>query len=208
MRRTSVSPTPASRPTPSATRPTCKANWQPGPQVRARAARRGRQGAGWPAPIPGPPRGLTPRRWWRCQRRRRLAGACPRAAGHQAGPGQRALRSARQRLGCGLDRLRARAEAGVKAAALWVLHEALKRRSYWRPAIDAVQASLALVDDAPRRARRWRRWSPSTASASSSTRWMPIRRCRACASSSPSGWRPASPTGRSISRSTARTRRR
>ena len=35
-----------------------------------------------------------------------------------------------------------------KASALWVLHEALKRRSYWRPAIDAAQASLRLVDTA------------------------------------------------------------
>ena len=35
-----------------------------------------------------------------------------------------------------------------KASALWVLHEALKRRSYWRPAIDAAQASLTLVDTA------------------------------------------------------------
>ena len=35
-----------------------------------------------------------------------------------------------------------------KASALWVLHEALKRRSYWRPAIDALQASLTLVDTA------------------------------------------------------------
>src|SRR5262249_35012458 len=35
-----------------------------------------------------------------------------------------------------------------KAAALWVLHEALKRRSYWRPAIDALSASLTLVEDA------------------------------------------------------------
>jgi alpha-2-macroglobulin len=33
-----------------------------------------------------------------------------------------------------------------KAAALSVLHEALKRRSYWRPAIEALRASLSLVD--------------------------------------------------------------
>jgi alpha-2-macroglobulin len=33
----------------------------------------------------------------------------------------------------------------AKAGALWVLHEALKRRSYWRPAIDALRASLALA---------------------------------------------------------------
>lgn len=32
----------------------------------------------------------------------------------------------------------------AKAAALWILHEAFKRRSYWRPAIDALQASIAL----------------------------------------------------------------
>ena len=38
---------------------------------------------------------------------------------------------------------RARAPA-AKSAALWVLHEALKRRSYWRPAIDALQAGIAL----------------------------------------------------------------
>ena len=36
----------------------------------------------------------------------------------------------------------------AKAAALVVLHEALKRRSYWRPAIDALKASLTLVEDA------------------------------------------------------------
>jgi len=35
----------------------------------------------------------------------------------------------------------------AKTAALWVLHEALKRRSYWRPAIDALSASLTLVED-------------------------------------------------------------
>ncbi|MBO0740198.1 MAG: alpha-2-macroglobulin family protein [Hyphomicrobiaceae bacterium] len=34
-----------------------------------------------------------------------------------------------------------------KTAALWVLHEALKRRSNWRPAIDALSASLTLVAD-------------------------------------------------------------
>src|SRR5262249_38947754 len=36
----------------------------------------------------------------------------------------------------------------AKASALAVLHEALKRRSYWRPAIDALKASLSLVEDA------------------------------------------------------------
>ena len=36
----------------------------------------------------------------------------------------------------------------AKAAALLVLHEAFKRRSYWRPAIDALRASVALVPDA------------------------------------------------------------
>jgi len=35
----------------------------------------------------------------------------------------------------------------AKAAALWVLHDALKRRSFWRPAIDALSASLTLVND-------------------------------------------------------------
>jgi uncharacterized protein YfaS (alpha-2-macroglobulin family) len=34
-----------------------------------------------------------------------------------------------------------------KAAALWVLHEALQRRSLWRPAIDALKTSLTLVDN-------------------------------------------------------------
>jgi len=38
--------------------------------------------------------------------------------------------------------------AGSKAAALVVLHDALKRRSYWRPAIDALRSSLSLVEDA------------------------------------------------------------
>jgi len=33
----------------------------------------------------------------------------------------------------------------AKAGALLVLHEAFKRRSYWRPAIDALRASVALV---------------------------------------------------------------
>jgi uncharacterized protein YfaS (alpha-2-macroglobulin family) len=42
---------------------------------------------------------------------------------------------------------RARTPA-AKAVALVVLHEALKRRSYWRPAIEALKASLTLVDDA------------------------------------------------------------
>ena len=32
----------------------------------------------------------------------------------------------------------------AKAAGLWTLHEALKRRSYWRPAIEALRASIAL----------------------------------------------------------------
>ena len=36
----------------------------------------------------------------------------------------------------------------VKAAALVVLSDALKRRSYWRPAIDALKSSLSLADDA------------------------------------------------------------
>ena len=35
----------------------------------------------------------------------------------------------------------------AKGAALFVLHEAFKRRSYWRPAIDALKSSLSLVDD-------------------------------------------------------------
>ena len=45
---------------------------------------------------------------------------------------------------------RAQAPA-AKAAALVVLSEALTRRSYWRAAIDALKASLALVEDAPAR---------------------------------------------------------
>lgn len=40
----------------------------------------------------------------------------------------------------------------VKAAALRVLGEALQRRSYWRPALDALKTSLALADDAATRA--------------------------------------------------------
>src|SRR5262245_57382656 len=36
----------------------------------------------------------------------------------------------------------------AKAEALLALHEALKRRSYWRPAIAALRASVALVDNA------------------------------------------------------------
>src|SRR5262249_11120150 len=36
---------------------------------------------------------------------------------------------------------------GVKADALWGLHEALKRRAFWRAAIDALAASLALVEN-------------------------------------------------------------
>ena len=32
----------------------------------------------------------------------------------------------------------------AKANALWVLHEAFKRRSFWRPAIDALRTSIAL----------------------------------------------------------------
>jgi uncharacterized protein YfaS (alpha-2-macroglobulin family) len=43
---------------------------------------------------------------------------------------------------------RAKAPA-VKAAALFVLHEAFKRRSYWRPAIDALRASVTLAPNAP-----------------------------------------------------------
>lgn len=39
-------------------------------------------------------------------------------------------------------------DSAVKARALAVLGEAMQRRSYWRPAIDALKASLALVDDA------------------------------------------------------------
>ena len=42
---------------------------------------------------------------------------------------------------------RARTPA-AKAGALWVLHEALKRRSYWRPAIDALKTSLGLAENA------------------------------------------------------------
>ena len=61
-------------------------------------------------------------------------------------------------------------------------------------------ASLSLVDTPDVRKDAAKRWWPSTASASSNTRSMPIRRCRACASSSPSGWRRARPTGRSTSR--------
>ena len=122
---------------------------------------------------------------------RRLDRARPRAARHQARPGQRALRAARQCFRRRLDRLRARADAGRQGRrALVVLHEALKRRSYWRPAIDALKASLTLVERRARCARPTTRWWPSTASASSSTRSRPTPPCRACASSSPSAWRP------------------
>ncbi|MDX2201979.1 MAG: alpha-2-macroglobulin [Hyphomicrobiaceae bacterium] len=37
--------------------------------------------------------------------------------------------------------------AKEKVAALWVLHEALKRRSYYRPAIDALAASLSIAEN-------------------------------------------------------------
>jgi alpha-2-macroglobulin len=37
----------------------------------------------------------------------------------------------------------------TKGAALFVLHEAFKRRSFWRAAIDALRASVALAPDAP-----------------------------------------------------------
>jgi uncharacterized protein YfaS (alpha-2-macroglobulin family) len=40
-------------------------------------------------------------------------------------------------------------ESSQQAQALVVLAEALKRRSYWRPAIDALKASLALTDNPP-----------------------------------------------------------
>lgn len=39
-------------------------------------------------------------------------------------------------------------DPAVKARALAVLGEAMQRRSYWRPAIEALKSSLALVDDA------------------------------------------------------------
>ena len=101
---------------------------------------------------------------------------------------------------------RAQAPA-AKAAALVVLSEALTRRSYWRPAIDALKASLSLVEDAQAReahdklvAEHGFRIVEYKVEAEAA--------CRACASSSPSAWRPARSTGRSTSRSTARTRRR
>ena len=78
----------------------------------------------------------------------------------------------------------------AKAAALWVLHEALQRRSYWRPAIDACRPASP-SRQRPRRGRRWRSWSPSTAFASPSTRSMPMPPSRGYASSSPSGCAPA-----------------
>ena len=53
-----------------------------------------------------------------------------------------------------------------------VLHEALKRRSYWRPAIDALKASLALRDSANVR-ETYDKLAPSTDSASSTTRSTP-----------------------------------
>lgn len=36
--------------------------------------------------------------------------------------------------------------AAGRMSALWVLHEALKRRSFWRPAIDALQSSLSIAE--------------------------------------------------------------
>ncbi len=44
-------------------------------------------------------------------------------------------------------------DAATKARALAVLGEALQRRSYWRPAIDAFRASLALADNTDARQR-------------------------------------------------------
>ena len=96
----------------------------------------------------------------------------------------------------------------AKAAALWVLHEALKRRSYWRPAIDALKASLTLAEDAAG-ARSLRR-------AGGRAR-LPHRRVQGRGRGGPAA--PVHPvlrapgararsTGRSTSRWTARTRRR
>ena len=76
------------------------------------AARRRRQGARRRHRPQGRRARLRPGRGVRCQRRARLDRAGPRAAGHQAGPRQRALRPARQCLWRRLDRLRAGADAG------------------------------------------------------------------------------------------------
>ena len=116
--------------------------------------------------------------------------ARPRAAGHQARPGQRALRAARQCFGRRLDRLRARTDAGRQGRrALVVL-----ARGAEAPLLLAPGHRRAESQPHPRRrrarcARPTTRWWPSTASASSSTRSRPTRPCRACASSSPSAWR-------------------
>ena len=94
-----------------------------------------------------------------------------------------------------------------KASALWVLHEALKRRSYWRPAIDALQASLTLVDTAEGRkaledlvAEHGFRILEYKVDADSPMPRLCIQFSERLAA--------GVPTGRSTSRSTARTRRR
>ena len=64
-------------------------------------------------------------------------------------------------------------DAGRQGGCAGVLHDALKRRSYWRPAIDALKSSLSPRRRRRRCARPTTRWWPSTASASPSTRSMP-----------------------------------
>ena len=139
---------------------------------------------------------------------RLLDRARPRAARHQARPGQRALRSARQRLRRRLDRLRAGADAGrqgrraggaARGAEAPLLLAPGHRRAESEPRAGRGRAGARGLRQAGGRARLPHR---------SSTRSRPTRPSRACASSSPSAWRPARSTGRSTSRSTARTRRR
>ena len=95
-----------------------------------------------------------------------------------------------------------------KASALWVLHEALKRRSYWRPAIDALQRQ----PDAGRHGRGAQgAGGPGRRARLPHPRIQGRRRFADAAPVHPvlraaGGGR--RPTGRSISRSTARTRRR
>ncbi len=96
----------------------------------------------------------------------------------------------------------------AKAAALLVLHEAFKRRSYWRPAIDALRASVALADNPEAQAALETLVARARLPHHRIQGRQPTPRSRACASSSARRWRPARSTGRSTSRSTARTRRR
>ena len=102
---------------------------------------------------------------------------------------------------------RAKAPA-TKAAALLVLHEAFKRRSFWRAAIDALRASVALAPNAQAQTALERAGGRAR---------LPHRRVQGGQRRRPAApvhpvqraaGRRARWTGRSTSRSTARTRRR